>query len=170
MRHLKSGSKLGRKADHRNAMLANLACSVIKHKRVVTTLAKAKAVRPVVEKLITIGRHAIDSKKADNVHLRRLAASKLRQQPRSHFPGTKTRKGADLRKAWRENHDVVHILFDKIAPVFKTRPGGYTRIVRLGQRPGDSAPQAILELVELPVEAQTEAAPAPAAAATAESK
>lgn len=54
MRHLKSGSKLGRKADHRNAMIANLACSVIKHKRVTTTVAKAKAVRPVVEKLITL--------------------------------------------------------------------------------------------------------------------
>jgi len=77
MRHLKSGSKLGRKADHRNAMIANLACSVIKHKRVTTTVAKAKAVRPVVEKLITLGRHAIGASKADNVHLRRLAASKL---------------------------------------------------------------------------------------------
>ena len=79
MRHLKSGSKLGRKADHRNAMLANLAASVIKHKRVTTTISKAKAVRPVVEKLITLGRHAIGASKADNVHLRRQAAAKLRQ-------------------------------------------------------------------------------------------
>jgi large subunit ribosomal protein L17 len=153
MRHLKSGSKLGRKADHRNAMLANLAASVIKHKRVTTTISKAKAVRPVVEKLITLGRHAIGAEKADGVHLRRLAASKLRQQPRSHFKGTPTQKGAVLRKAWHENHDVVHILFDKIAPVFKDRPGGYTRIVRLGQRQGDSSTLAILELVEMPVTA-----------------
>lgn len=165
MRHLKSGSKLGRKADHRNAMLANLAASVIKHKRVTTTISKAKAVRPVVEKLITLGRHAIGATKADNVHLRRLAAAKLRQQPRSHFKGTPTQKGAELRKAWRDNHDVVHILFDKIAPVFKDRDGGYTRIVRIGQRPGDSSMVAILELVELPATAApVEAAPAPATA------
>lgn len=164
MRHLKSGSKLGRKADHRNAMLANLACSVIKHKRVTTTVAKAKAVRPVVEKLITLGRHAIGATSANNVHLRRLAASKLRQQPRSHFHGTPKKKGAVVRKAWREQHDVVHILFDKIAPVFKDRPGGYTRIVRLGQRPGDAAPLAVLELVEMPVDAEV-SAPATAAAA-----
>jgi len=160
MRHLKSGSKLGRKADHRNAMIANLACSVIKHKRVTTTVAKAKAVRPVVEKLITLGRHAIGATKADNVHLRRLAASKLRQQARSHFPGTPKKKGSVLRKEWKENHDVVHILFDKIAPVFKDRAGGYTRIIRVGQRPGDASPVAILELVELPVES----VPVPSAA------
>lgn len=168
MRHLKSGSKLGRKADHRNAMLANLAASVIKHKRVTTTISKAKAVRPVVEKLITLGRHAIGATKAENVHLRRLAASKLRQQPRSHFRGTPTLKGAKVRKQWRDNHDVVHILFDKIAPVFKDRNGGYTRIVRIGQRPGDSSTEAILELVELP--AAPAAAPATTAPAAAEAK
>jgi len=165
MRHLKSGSKLGRKADHRNAMLANLAASIIKHKRVITTISKAKAVRPVVEKLITLGRHAIGASQADNVHLRRLAAAKLRQQPRSHFKGTPTQKGAVLRKEWRENHDVVHILFDKIAPVFKDRPGGYTRIVRIGQRPGDASMEAILELVELPTAAVAETAPVAAATA-----
>ncbi len=163
MRHLKRNKKFGRKGDHRNAMLANLACSVILHKRVTTTIDKAKAARPVVEKLITLGRDAIGAAKEKNVHLRRQAAAKLRQQPRSLFRGTPTAKGKAAREAWRANSDVVHILFDQIAPVFKERHGGYTRIVKMGQRNGDSAQLAILELVELPA-APVEAAPAAPAA------
>ncbi len=159
MRHLKRNAKLGRKGEHRNAMLANMACSFIKHHRITTTLTKAKVLRPVVEKLITLGRAAIGAKKDYNVHVRRQAAAKLRQQPRSLFHGTPTRKGKVVREAWRNEHDVVHILFDKIAPVFKDRTGGYTRIIRLGQRNGDSAQLAILELVELPV-APADAVPA----------
>jgi large subunit ribosomal protein L17 len=160
MRHLKRNKKLGRKGDHRNAMLANLAGSLIKHKRVTTTLQKAKAARPVVEKLVTLGRKAIGSTKEENVHLRRLAAAKLRQQPRSHFPGTPKVKGKVLREQWRESEDVVHILFDKIAPGFKERHGGYTRIVKMGQRQGDAAPLAILEFVESGAPAAEETAPA----------
>ena len=153
MRHLKRNKKLGRKGDHRNAMLANLAGSVIKHKRITTTLLKAKTVRPVIEKLITLGRDAVGASKEKGVHLRRLAAAKLRQQPRTLFHGTPSVKGKVLRDAWRENEDVVHILFNKIAPVFKNRPGGYTRIIKLGQRQGDASQLALLELVELPADA-----------------
>ena len=130
-------------------MLANLVCSLIKHKRVTTTLAKAKAARSVAEKMVSLG-------KSGSLHDRRLVAARLRQHPRSHFKGTPTRKGATARVAWRENDDVVHILFDKIAPVFKERQGGYTRIVRLNERQGDAAQRAILEWVDLPVEAAPE--------------
>ncbi len=143
MRHLKRTAKLGRTGKHRNAMLANLVCSLIKHKRVTTTLAKAKAARPVAEKILTLG-------KTGTIHARRLAAARLRQQPRSLF-----RRKAD-REAWRKKEDVIRILFEELAPAFKERAGGYTRILHLGQRPGDASQLAILEWVENPV-------PAPAA-------
>ena len=122
MRHLKRNKKLGRKGDHRNAMLANLVSSLIKHKRVTTTLAKAKAARPVAEKLLTLGKLANEAlatassasdaaskakATAANVHNRRLVAARLRQQSRSHFKGTPTAKGKELREAWKAEHDVV---------------------------------------------------------------
>jgi len=138
MRHLKKTAKLGRTGTHRNMMLANLVCSLIKHKRVQTTLAKAKAARPVAEKLVTLG-------KSGTLHDRRLAAARLHQQTRSQH-ATK-----EAHAKWRASEDVVRILFDEIAPVFKARSGGYTRIMKLHQRIGDSAPLAILEWVELPV-------------------
>jgi large subunit ribosomal protein L17 len=140
MRHLKRTAKLGRTSEHRNAMLANLVCSLIKHKRVTTTLAKAKAARPVAEKMVTLGKTA-------TLHARRLAAARLRQQPRS------LHKNKAAREAWRKNEDVVRILFEDLAPTFKDRRGGYTRILKLAQRPGDAAQNAILEWVELPVPA-----------------
>ncbi len=118
MRHLKRTAKLGRTGEHRNAMLANLVCSLIKHKRVTTTLAKAKAARSVAEKMVTLG-------KSGTLHDRRLAAARLHQE------------------------DAVKILFDEIAPAQKERRGGYTRIIRLNQRQGDAAQQAILEWVDL---------------------
>jgi len=164
MRHLKRNTKFGRHGDHRNAMLANMACSLIKHRRITTTITKAKVLRPVVEKLVTLGREAIGAPTDKGVHLRRLAAAKLRQQPRSLFRGTPTAKGKAARDAWRENEDVVHILFDMIAPVFKDRTGGYVRIVKLGQRNGDSAQEAIIELVD-PTSAAAATPAAPAAAA-----
>jgi large subunit ribosomal protein L17 len=177
MRHLKRNKKLGRKGDHRNAMLANLVGSLIKHKRVTTTLAKAKAARPVAEKLLTLGKRAnealavaatsSDDKAkalavADNVHFRRLVAARLRQQPRSLFKGTAKVKGKDLREAWKSDHDVVHILVDSIAPAFKDRTGGYTRILRLGKRQGDAGQVAILEWVDFTPVSAAEPVPAPA--------
>ena len=128
MRHLKRTAKLGRTSEHRNAMLANLVCSLIEHKRVTTTLAKAKAARSVAEKMVTLG-------KKGTLHHRRLAAARLHQE------------------------DAAKVLFKEIAPAFKDRRSGYTRIVKLEQRPGDSAPRAILEWV-----ATIASAPAPAPA------
>lgn len=170
MRHLKRTAKLGRTGEHRNAMLANMACSLIKAKRVTTTLAKAKALRPVIEKLVTLGCRANQAVEAaatadaqqkaaltaENVHCRRLVAARLRQQARTLFKGTPKRKGKILRDRWRENEDVVHILFDKIAPQFKGRNGGYTRILRLSERQGDAAQLAIIEFVENESAAPTE--------------
>ena len=137
MRHLKRTAKLGRTSTHRNAMLANLVSSLIKHKRVRTTLAKAKAARPVAEKMVTLG-------KSGKLSDRRLAAARLRTRGRS------LELSKEEQKKWRQNDDVVRILFDEIAPVFKDRRGGYTRIIKLDQRTGDSAQRAILEWVELP--------------------
>src|SRR5438034_462875 len=122
MRHLKRTAKLGRTGGHRNAMLANLVCSLIKHRRVTTTLAKAKAARSVAEKMVTLGKHG-------TLHDRRLAVARLRQP------------------------DAVRILFNEIAPTQMERHGGYTRIVRLSQRTGDAAQIAILEWVDVPVQA-----------------
>jgi len=86
----------------------------------------------------------------------------LRQQARSHFKGTPTTKGKELREAWKQEHDVVHILCDTIAPAFMTRKGGYTRILRLGQRQGDAGQVAILEWVDFNAVAET-VTPAPTA-------
>jgi large subunit ribosomal protein L17 len=122
MRHLKRTAKLGRTGEHRNAMLANLVCSLIKHKRVTTTLAKAKAARSVAEKMVTLG-------KSGTIHDRRLAVARLHQE------------------------EAVKILFNEIAPTQTERHGGYTRIMRLNQRQGDAAQLAIIEWVDVPVEA-----------------
>ena len=100
---------------------------------------------------------------AANVHNRRLVAARLRQQPRSHFRGTPTVKGKELREAWKTENDVVHILCDQIAPAFKSRNGGYTRILRLGQRQGDSGQLAILEWVDFTPAAGEPAPAAPSA-------
>ena len=129
MRHLKRTAKLGRTSEHRNAMLANLVCSLIEHKRVTTTLAKAKAARSVAEKMVTLG-------KSGTIHDRRLAVARLHQE------------------------DAAKILFKEIAPAFKDRNGGYTRIIKMNQRQGDAAQRAILEWVDF-----TPVAPAPAEAA-----
>jgi large subunit ribosomal protein L17 len=126
MRHQKNTRKLGRTSQHRDALLANLVASLIKHKRVKTTLAKAKAARPLAEKLVTLG-------KGGTLHHRRLAVAKIGQR------------------------DAVTKLFAEIAPGFKDRKGGYTRIVKLGPRQSDSAPVAFLEWVDYVLE--VEAAP-----------
>jgi large subunit ribosomal protein L17 len=143
MRHLKRTAKLGRTFEHRNAMLANMVCSLIKHKRITTTLAKAKAARSVAEKIVTLG-------KRGTLHARRLAAARL------HAHGPTEQLTKDEKKKWRAQEDVLRILFEDIAPAFKGRAGGYTRIVKLEQRPGDSANKAILEWVD---EVVTAAAP-----------
>jgi large subunit ribosomal protein L17 len=117
MRHAKSGKKLGRDSAHRKALYSNLAGALIEHGRIETTAAKAKAVKPFAEKLITLG-------KRGDLHARRQALSALR------------------------SNDVVHRLFADVAPRFAERPGGYTRIVRIGPRQGDAAEMVYLELVD----------------------
>lgn len=127
MRHQKKTVKLGRTAEHRKAMLANQVCSLIEHERIKTTLAKAKAVRPLAEKMVTLG-------KSGSLHARRTALAVLRQK------------------------SAVKKLFDNIAPRSATRNGGYTRIIRLGQRKSDSAAVAFIEWVDAaPVEDETPA-------------
>ena len=135
MRHLKRTAKLGRTSEHRNAMLANLVCSLIAHRRVTTTLAKAKAARSVAEKMVTLG-------KKGTVHHRRLAVARLHQE------------------------DAARILFKEIAPAFKDRNGGYTRIIKMNQRNGDSAQRAILEWVSETLSAAPAETQAPASAET----
>jgi len=117
MRHAKAGRKLGRDSAHRKALYANLACSLIEHGRIRTTEAKAKAVKPYAEKMITLGRRG-------DLHARRQALSELRSQ------------------------EVVHKLFADVAPRMADRPGGYSRIVKLGHRQGDAAEMVYLELVD----------------------
>jgi large subunit ribosomal protein L17 len=119
MRHQKKTVKLGLTAEHRKALLSNQVCSLIEHQRIKTTLAKAKAVRPLAEKMVTLG-------KRGSLHARRTALAVLRQK------------------------DAVKKLFDDIAPRSAERNGGYTRIIRLGQRKSDSASMAFLEWVDSP--------------------
>ncbi len=120
MRHQKKTVRLGRKAEHRKALLANQVCNLIEHQRIKTTLAKAKAVRPLAEKMVTLGKNG-------SIHARRTAFSTLRHK------------------------DAVKKLFDEIAPRSTERNGGYTRIVRLGQRKSDSASMAFIEWVDAAV-------------------
>jgi len=128
MRHRRAGKKLGRDSAHRKALYSNLAGALIEHGRIKTTVAKAKAVKPLAEQMITLG-------KRGDLHARRLALAELRSQ------------------------DVVHVLFADVAPRFSDRPGGYTRIVKLGPRQGDAAEMVYLELVDFdPTGAQPAAA------------
>ena len=161
MRHRIRTPKLGRTGEHRNAMLANMVCSLIEKTRITTTLAKAKAARVVAEKMVTLG-------KKGTLHHRRLAAARLRAPQRKFFHGTNPTpgkgsganavKGKDLREAWRKEHDVVRILFDEIAPKFQDRMGGYTRIVKIaGARKGDAAQMAILMWVDESLEEKAKA-------------
>ena len=133
MRHGRTGKKLGRDASHRRALYANLACSLIEHGRIRTTEAKAKAVKPYAEKMITLGRRG-------DLHARRQALAELRSQ------------------------EVVHQLFSDVAPRMADRPGGYTRIVKLGPRFGDAAEMVYLELVDYVPPRVVAPAPAPARA------
>ena len=145
MRHKKRTAKLGMKSQHRRATLANMVCSLIKHKRIRTTIAKAEVARRLADQMVTLG-------KDGTLHARRLATARLH----ARGPGAVS---PEERKRWNENEDVVGILFEKIAPVFKDRQGGYTRIIRIGQRVGDAAEIAILEWTDAIV---TEPAPAEA--------
>jgi large subunit ribosomal protein L17 len=146
MRHRKRTAKLGRTSEHRTALLANLVCSLIKHRRIRTTLAKAKAARVVADKMVTLGKKGQESD--SSIQCRRLVAARLQQQPRHHFAQHNGVSGKVRRDEWRQNEDVVRILFEDIAPGFAERSGGYTRVIKLGRRRGDAAEMAILEWVK----------------------
>ena len=132
MRHGRTGKKLGRDSAHRKALYSNLAGSLIEHGRIKTTEAKAKAVKPIAEKMITLGRRG-------DLAARRQALAYLRSQ------------------------QIVHHLFAEVAPRFADRPGGYSRIVKIGPRYGDAAEMVYLELVDYVPEARV--SPVTAAAA-----
>ena len=117
MRHGKKVNHLGRKTAHRKSMLANMACSLIEHKRINTTVAKAKALKQFVEPMIT-------KSKEDTTHNRRIVFARLRQK------------------------EAVAELFREVAAKVGDRPGGYTRIIKLGNRLGDNADMAMIELVD----------------------
>lgn len=119
MRHRKAGRKLNRTSSHRKAMFANMASALLKHEQIITTLPKAKELRPIVERLITLG-------KRGSLHARRQAVSKL---PAS-------------------DKEIVQKLFDVLAERYKERNGGYTRVLKAGFRHGDAAPVAVIELVD----------------------
>jgi large subunit ribosomal protein L17 len=118
MRHNRSGRKLGRVSEHRRALFRNQLCSLVKHERIITTLPKAKELRPIAERVVTLARQH------ESVHAHRMVAR------------------------WISDRGLVRRLFSEIAPRFAKRPGGYTRILKLGPRPGDGAELAILEFVD----------------------
>ena len=123
MRHGNAHRKFNRTAEHRRAMFANMCAALIKHEQIVTTLPKAKELRPIVEKLVTLG-------KRGGLALRRQAISELRDV------------------------DMTRKLFDTLAPRYKDRQGGYTRIIKAGFRYGDNAAMAVIEFVDRDVDAR----------------
>lgn len=162
MRHLTRTAKLGRTGTHRNTMLVNMVCSLIKHKRITTTLAKAKVVRPVAEKVMTLARKSI----AREAEIREALAKEGitdEKQIRKEFG---KRGGLHFRRlavADLRSEEAAATLFKELAAAYKDRKGGYTRIIQLPMcRKGDAAPQAIIEWVV--------AAEAPVATATAEAE
>ena len=162
MRHRKAHRKLGRDTEHRMSMLRNLAASLINshEERIVTTLPKAKELRPYIERAITLSRRAAsleDGSEAAGLHLRRRAASFFHagNQQQAVVAG---RRGQP-RPPRTSGVAALRRLFDELGERFKDRPGGYTRIIRMGRRAGDGAELAIIELVANPREvAATEAA------------
>jgi large subunit ribosomal protein L17 len=124
MRHRIAGYKLGRSSAHRTALRRNLITDLLRHERIQTTRAKADSIRGAAERLITLAKRGNAAGDARAVHARRLASSRL------------------------NDTEVVKKLFDDIAPRYVDRPGGYTRLIKLGPRLGDSASMVILELVE----------------------
>jgi len=123
MRHLKHRFQLGRKKEHRIALMSNMGAALLRHGRIQTTLPKAKALRPFIEKIITLAKKAEGASPEKALHLRRLALSRVRDK------------------------EAVALLFNERAPAFSDRNGGYTRIYKLGTRIGDAAEMAVIQLI-----------------------
>lgn len=151
MRHLKHRFQLGRKKEHRIALMSNLGAALLRHGRIQTTLPKAKALRPFIEKIITLAKKAEGASPEKALHYRRIALSRVRDK------------------------EAVALLFNERAAGFGSRPGGYTRIYKLGTRIGDAAEMAVIQLIPAEDEgyakksrkgrpARSEAKPTPAAA------
>ncbi len=140
MRHRVHGRRLSRDSEHRKALRKNMIADLICHEQVMTTEAKARVLGPAAEKVITLAKRGIvkgkDNPEAE-VHARRLVASRV-----ARFRIQEDEDGS------RNDVDVVKKLFSEIAPRFAERPGGYTRLVKIGKRPGDNADMAVLMLVE----------------------
>jgi large subunit ribosomal protein L17 len=160
MRHLKAHRKLGRTTEHRISMLRNLATSLINSRedRIVTTLPKAKELRPFVEKAITLSRRAAslegDASEIGGLHLRRQAAGFFHSGNYRRALATRRGQTPPPRTA---GVAAVRRLFDELGERFKDRPGGYTRIIKMGRRTGDGAELAIIELVDNPREKEAQA-------------
>lgn len=152
MRHLKAHRKLGRTSEHRHSMLRNLATSLInaRDERIVTTLPKAKELRPFVERAITLSRRARsfsdEGSAAQALHLRRQAAGFFHAG--NMTVGATTGKRGQLRPERTAGVAALKRLFNELGERYKDRPGGYTRILKLGFREGDRAELAIIELVD----------------------
>ena len=131
MRHRKKGRKLNRTWEHRKALFANMAASLIEHEQIVTTLPKAKELRGVMDKLITLAKKGQTEDKAKRLHYYRLAISRLQNKK-----------------------DAAKKLFEVLGPRYMERPGGYTRVLKAGFRYGDNAPMAVIELVDRDPEAK----------------
>ena len=125
MRHQVKGYHLGRSIGQRNALRRTMIMQLFQYEKIETTLAKAKSIQPEAEKLITMAKNSLDGSEIDQINARRRAAASL----------------------GNASGDIVKKLFDDIAPRFKNRPGGYTRILKLGPRQGDSAEMVLIELV-----------------------
>lgn len=136
MRHRVAGKKLNRSSAQRRALFRGLISQLIHHERIRTTEAKARAVRGEAERLITVAKRGLKAAEEDpsrGVHARRMAVGRFNRWAKEP-DGTRV--------------DLLEKLFDEVAPRYAERPGGYTRIIKLGPRKGDAAPMAILELVE----------------------
>lgn len=140
MRHRVHGRRLSRDTGHRNALRRNMIADLITHEQVLTTEAKARMLRPSAERVITIAKRGLakgEENPAATVHARRLAATRM-----ARYRAYNDEDGD------RVEIDALQKLFDDIAPRYADRPGGYTRLIKIGKRPGDNAKMAVLMLVE----------------------
>ena len=146
MRHLVAHRKLGRTSSHRKALLRNLCTSFVLHERVITTLPKAKELRPYVEKVVTLGRRAHAATQAGN---KQAAVHASRQAAKSFFPGNSNFDSKQHDQTAERTAGVAALkkLTSELAERFAERPGGYTRIYKLGPRKGDGAEMALIEFI-----------------------